>query len=269
MIMIIKTISRHTHWHVQHLKTVTTATEEFWNGNLRPAGWWILWWLRPPCPSSSGPFHLQSHHSLTHSSLAAGNTTGVTSYQVTYLNQSGHREDMQDDSAEIFVQQLRELVPCCLPVHHLQPSTQSCLCILSVKQGNNKNTLESKRFPKLDPNCGTVCQLLWDSIIWRKLLRKAWRPTCSQRIRFVQTVHQWLFVCLLKAQWACHCSTDISTLYKRHYIHHQLAHLCTAQIPIWTHWTSSQLKVVMLTPDLLNGKSGLQTLAWSTDTGKQ
>ena len=193
MIMIIKTISRHTHWHVQHLKTVTTATEEFWNGNLRPAGWWILWWLRPPCPSSSGPFHLQSHHSLTHSSLAAGNTTGVTSGQVIYLNQSGHREDMQDASAEIFVRQLRELVPCCLPVHHLQPSTQSCLCILSVKQRNNKNTLESKRFPKLDPNCGTVCQLHWDSIIWRKLLRKAWRPTCSQKIRFVQTVQKWLF----------------------------------------------------------------------------
>ena len=49
----------------------------------------------------------------------------------------------------------------------------------------------------LHPNCGTVFPILWESIIWRKLLRKTWRPTCSRRIRFAQTVHRWpLFISL-------------------------------------------------------------------------
>ena len=48
----------------------------------------------------------------------------------------------------------------------------------------------------LHQNCGTVYPLICESIIRWKLLRKPWRPTCSQRIRFAQTVHQRLFVCL-------------------------------------------------------------------------
>ena len=63
---------------------------------------------------------------------------------------------------------------------------------MSAKE-TTKNTLESEHFPTLHPNCGTVCPLLWKSIIWRKLLRKIWRPTCSQRTRCSRTVHQWLF----------------------------------------------------------------------------
>ena len=38
-----------------------------------------------------------------------------------------------------------------------------------------------------------ICPLLWDIIIRRKLFRKTWGPSCSQTIRFAQTVHLWLF----------------------------------------------------------------------------
>ena len=55
-----------------------------------------------------------------------------------------------------------------------------------------KNTFKSEYFPMLHPNYGTVCPVR-NSIIWRKLLGKTWRPTCFQIIRFAQTVHQWLF----------------------------------------------------------------------------
>ena len=54
-----------------------------------------------------------------------------------------------------------------------------------------------EHFPVLHPNCGTVCPLLWESISQRNFLRKTWRSTCSQRIRFAQTVHQWPFFFLL------------------------------------------------------------------------
>ena len=36
-------------------------------------------------------------------------------------------------------------------------------------------------------NCGTVCPSLWESKTGRNVLRKTWRPTCSQRIRSAQT----------------------------------------------------------------------------------
>ena len=42
----------------------------------------------------------------------------------------------------------------------------------------------------------------------------SWRPTCSERIRFAQTMHQWLFCVCVKGQWACCCRMNISMLYK-------------------------------------------------------
>ena len=81
------------------------------------------------------------------------------------------------------LQYLQELIPHDLPVRHPRSSTQYRLRIPSVNQGNNKK-LFGVNFPMLHPNCGAVCPLLWESIIRRKLLRKTWRPTCSQRIRF-------------------------------------------------------------------------------------
>ena len=104
---------------------------------------------------------------------------------------------------------LQELIPRYIPVRHLRSSTQSRLRIPSVDQGNNKNTLEPEHFPVLCPNCGTAYPLLRESIIRRKLLRKTWRPTCCQRIRFAQTVHQWFFLSALSS-----FNKDISALYK-------------------------------------------------------
>ena len=48
-------------------------------------------------------------------------------------------------------------------------------------------------FPVLHPQRSAVWPWLWESILWRKLLSKTWRPTWPQRIRFAQTVHPWLF----------------------------------------------------------------------------
>ena len=56
-----------------------------------------------------------------------------------------------------------------------------------------------------------ICPLLLRDYNSMKLLRKTWRPTCSQRIRFAKTVNQRLFFFFfLKAQ----CSKDRSMLYK-------------------------------------------------------
>ena len=86
-------------------------------------------------------------------------------------------------------QYLWELIPCYLPVCHLQSSTQSHLCTPVSTKETTKNIFESEHFPVLHPACGTACPLLWENIVRRKLLRH----TCSQRIRFAQTVHHWLF----------------------------------------------------------------------------
>ena len=54
---------------------------------------------------------------------------------------------------------LQELIPRYLPVHHLQSSTQSGLCILNVEEGNkNKNSLESEHVSMLHPK-------LWNSLL--------------------------------------------------------------------------------------------------------
>ena len=56
-------------------------------------------------------------------------------------------------------QYLWELIPRYLPVHHLQSSTQSGLCILNVEEGNkNKNSLESEHVSMLHPK-------LWNSLL--------------------------------------------------------------------------------------------------------
>ena len=97
-----------------------------------------------------------------------------------------------------------------LPGRHLPFSTQSRLRIHKVDQGNNSKRFWVRAFSNVE-----VSALYSEVIIWRKLWRKTWRPTCSQRIRFAQTVHQWLFWFFCsKAQWACCCSMGISAIYK-------------------------------------------------------
>ena len=87
--------------------------------------------------------------------------------------------------------------------------------------------MESEHSPVLHPNCGTVCPLLSDSIMQRKLLRKTWRCTCSQKIRFAQTVHQWLFCFVFwkhnehaVAAWIYPRSTNCHHHHRYHYHHH-------------------------------------------------
>ena len=71
-------------------------------------------------------------------------------------------------------QHLWELIPLYLPVRHLRSFTSSHLRIPSDDQGNNKNTLESERFPMLHPDCWTVCP-------FSERTRKTRSSTCSQK----------------------------------------------------------------------------------------
>ena len=68
------------------------------------------------------------------------------------------------------------------------------------------------------PRVWNSLPITWENTIQRKLLRKIWRLTCSQRIivyiSFAQIVQLTFFLLLLKVQWACCCSINISTLNK-------------------------------------------------------
>ena len=96
--------------------------------------------------------------------------------------------DLQEDRRRVGV--AVELISRYLPVRHLRSSTQSRLCLASVDQGNNKKHFGVRAFSNAAPK-------VWNSlpITLREHNSKATfkeKPatySCSQRIRFAQTVH--------------------------------------------------------------------------------